>query len=155
MTCEEYLQEPEISQEHLRSCVSCRTLVEGLSRDLEESSRGAAASVNLADLPLAPWEGAQHRSWTSALAVGLTLAVLAMAGFFFAGVPPLRGFWEGMVGGMFPTLDPLKLLSAISGFVRSAPASFHIFIAFAFIAINVVFYMMLRRAPRGYDGQRG
>lgn len=155
MTCEEYLQDPEMSDEHLSSCASCRTLAEVLSRELADPPSSSRASIKLPELPLAPWEGAQYRSWTPVLAVGLTIVVLSMAAFFFAGVPPLRGFWEGMVGGMFPTLDPLKLLSAIGGFVRSAPTSFHFFIAIAFVAVNAAFVILLRRAPRGYGGRRG
>lgn len=149
--CEAFLEEPEKGEEHLRSCDSCRALVDELSRE----SAADVSVLSLGNLPVAPWEGAAHRSWSSVAAVGAAIAILALAGFVIAGVPPLRGFWQGLVGGMFPTLDPLKLLMAVSNFVRSAPMSFHLFIGVAFVIVNVIFVAMLRRNTRGYGARRG
>jgi len=149
--CEAFLEEPEKAEEHLRSCDSCRALVDELSRGSDEDAR----RFSLDALPVAPWEGASHRSWSSVAAVGAAIAILALAGFVIAGVPPLKGFWQGLIGGMFPTLDPLKLLMAVSNFVRSAPTSFHLFIGVAFVIVNIVFVAMLRRNARGYGAGRG
>lgn len=149
--CEAFLEAPENGEEHLRSCPSCRALAEELSGMDVAGSKG----LTLDTLPLAPWEGAGHRSWTTVAVVGAAIAILALSGFVIAGVPPLRGLWHGMIGGMFPTLDPLKLLQAVSNFVRSAPVSFHVFIGIAFVVVNIVFVALLRRPPRGYDAPRG
>ena len=136
--CQQYLEDPESHAAHLAECAQCRRVAEGLSQNLE-------ARVRVESLPLAPWEGASHRSWP--LVLGVVLAVIAISAGFFAaaGTSPLALVSSDT--DMFMTaIKPLT-----SGAIAKAPMALQIKIAVAFVLVNALFYVLLRRAPKGID----
>lgn len=147
MTCDEYLQDPEAHSDHLASCASCRAL----SNDLDAGIQIEARPMTIDALPMAPWEGASHRTWPLVAAGLLSLVVMAMVLFIAAGTSPLQGIARALVSAV-PSLDLLLNLSELAGgALHNAPAAWHIVIGLSFLAINTVLVLLLRRSPRGID----
>lgn len=145
--CDEYLQDPEAHPEHLESCASCRAIAEELGGAVPVESR----TLSLDDLPLAPWEGASHRTWPLVLAGLAAVLILAIVLFLAAGTSPLQGIVKSLVT-VVPSLGLLVNLSELAGgALHKAPASWHIAIAISFVVINTILFLLLRRAPRGID----
>src|ERR1043166_4387386 len=118
--CERYIEDPEANASHLETCDECRALF------------GAAANVpapkiDVEALPLAPWEGAQHRSWP--LVAGAALAIFAIAAALFAasGASP-----ADTLSANLPTLSRLQSLVLI---MRQAPV---MVVGVLFIVVNTV-----------------
>jgi hypothetical protein len=148
--CVRYLEDPEGHSEHLDECAKCRALIAGLD-DFERPEDGPAGAIHIDALPLAPWEGSSHRAWP--IAVGGALAVLSVASglFLLAGVSPFDGVAHAVASSV-PSLDALlTLFHLVSGAVQHAPAKLQIGIGLSFIAVNALFILLLRRAPRGID----
>jgi hypothetical protein len=144
-SCERYLQDPEANASHLETCEECRALF-GVPELLIEP---AAVSVDV--MPLAPWEGASHRSWPLALAGGAVVLCAAIALFIVAGVAPLAGVARA-VANAIPSVDLVLSASRLIGTgLQHAPASWQIAIGAGFVAVNTIFFLLLRRAPRGID----
>lgn len=143
--CQRYLEDPEKHAAHLAECAECTALF----RELDW--RVGATVVQLETLPLAEWEGAAYRPWP--LVAGTSLAVVAMATalFMMDGVSPLAGM-AGVVRANVPSADLVaSLLRLASTAVQNAPAAWQIGIGVSFIVINVLFILLLRRAPKGID----
>lgn len=143
--CERYLKDPEANAAHREACAACRDLFGALEAPVE----GKAVVVD--DLPLAPWEGASHRAWP--LVVGGAAIVLALAALLFviAGVSPLRGFGRAVLTSL-PPLDIVTSVARAAGSaVKQVPASWQIATVIAFLVINTIFALLLRRAPKGVD----
>ena len=147
ITCDEYLQDPEAHAAHLESCDACRALAEDLDDEIEVQHR----PINVDALPLAPWEGASHRTWPLVAAGGVAILVLAVVFFLSAGISPLRGIADA-VSSTVPSLDLMVNLGELAGgALHNAPAMWHIAIAISFVVINTVLFLLLRRSPKGID----
>ncbi|HYM61428.1 MAG TPA: hypothetical protein VEZ11_11100 [Thermoanaerobaculia bacterium] len=145
--CVRYLEDPEAHPGHLEECAKCRALIAGL----DNSAPPDARAVHIDALPLAPWEGSSHRAWP--IVLGGALAVLSVASglFLLAGVSPFDGVARAVASSV-PSLDAvMTLLRLVSGAVQHAPAKLQIGIGLSFIAVNGLFILLLRRAPRGID----
>ncbi|HVS30118.1 MAG TPA: hypothetical protein VMS98_01570 [Thermoanaerobaculia bacterium] len=136
--CRRYLEEPEAHAAHLGQCAECRRVFGNLEVPVEHRP------VRVEALPLAPWEGAGHRAWALVIGGSIGLAALAMALFAAAGVSPLQM--------NLPSTDVvLSIFRLFSGAIQNAPATWQIAIGIAFVAVNALFVVLLRRAPRGID----
>jgi hypothetical protein len=131
--CERYIEDPEANASHLATCEECRAL-------FGTAGNVPAPKLDVNALPLAPWEGAQHRSWP--LVTGAALAIFAIAAALFAasGVSPADTLAANM-----PTLSRLQSLVLL---MRQAPI---MVVGVLFIVVNTVLIALLRRAPKGLD----
>ena len=147
MTCEEYLQDPEANAAHLESCDVCRAMTEELDDSIEIAHR----PLNVEALPLAPWEGASHRTWPLVAAGLVAVLILAVVHFLAAGISPLSGLARALSSAV-PSLDLMVNLSRLAGgALHKAPVTWHIAIAVSFVFINSLLFLLLRRAPKGID----
>lgn len=137
MTCEEYLEDPEAHATHLESCGICRAIAEELDDAIE--IRPAALPVDT--FPLAPWEGAKHRTWPLVGAGVLALFALAIVLSAAAEVSPLTAVTESL-----PPVQALLTFFQLTGRAIGAPV-----VAVLFVVINTVLLLLLRRSPRGVD----
>jgi hypothetical protein len=137
MTCEEYLEDPEAHAEHARTCAMCRAITEELDDDIEVTPR----PLRIDALPLAPWEGAKHRTWPL-VGAGL-LAVLALAIVLSAAaqVSPVTAVTASM-----PSVQALLTFFQLTGRAIGGPI-----VAVLFVTINTVLFLLLRRPPKGAD----
>lgn len=145
--CERYLEDPDAHAAHLDSCADCRALFGELDVDVPVR----AVAVDAAKLPLAPWEGASHRSWP--LVIGVLLAVLTMAFalFLVAGESPASGVARSILSAI-PQFGVLVRVFHLTGdAIPNAPTVWQIGIAVAFLVVNTLLFLLLRRAPRGID----
>lgn len=142
-TCDRYLEEPEANEAHLAECESCAAMV----RELDAAI--ATKPVMSRDLPVAPWEGASHRPWT--LIIGAVLALLAgaLALFTISGGSPVDALRQS--GSALPVAMFAPVMKMVSGGVRNAPVGWQFGIGIAFLVVNAVLFLLLRRAPRGVD----
>jgi hypothetical protein len=139
--CRLYLEDPEAHAAHLQECAECRALFE------EMSERVGHRPVTVDALPLAPWEGASHRSWP--LVVGGALTVFAITGALFAAAGPSA---IQAVRSSLPSLDiVMSIFRLAGGAVQNAPTTWQIGIAISFVIVNAIFLALLRRAPKGID----
>ena len=136
--CQRYLEDPEGHAAHLAECADCRRMAEALAQNLD-------ARVRVDELPLAPWEGASHRSWPLVIGVALAVVAIAAALFAVAGTSPFA------VAGMDSDLLTSIFRPLLSGAILNAPTSLQIKIVAAFLIVNVLFIVLLRRAPKGID----
>ena len=143
--CQQYLEDPEAHPTHAAECASCRAVAEELRGAIEPRAAGVQP------LPLAPWEGASHRSWP--LVAGVVLTVVAMAAAFFAaaGVSPRAEIGRALSSSVASTSAWASFLSSAGGALQHAPASLQILIAVSFLLVNALLIVLLRRAPRGID----
>jgi len=140
-SCQRYLEDPEANASHLAECAECRALAEALRAS---SVLGSRSSVGT-DLPLAPWEGAAYRSWPLVAAGAIAVAVIAGLLFAATGASPLE-----IMRGRMPSGDLVASLLRLR-FVQNAPVSWQVLIFAAFLIINAIFIMLLRRSPKGLD----
>jgi hypothetical protein len=141
--CERYLEDPEANAAHLQECEACRTL----AKTLDEPAAAAPAVLDVDALPLAPWEGATHRSWPLVLSLGLAVLLLALILCFAAGTSITNAVTSSV--GSF---DMLRALVRMAGdAVWKLPKGLQVVVLIAFVAVNALLYALLRRAPRGID----
>ncbi len=147
MNCEDYLQDPEANAAHLESCAACRAMALELDDAVEIEPR----PLNVDALPLAPWEGASHRTWPLVAAGVVSMLILAAILFLAEGISPLRGIARAVISAV-PSLDLMVNLSQLAGgALHNAPVMWHIAIGVSFLVINTLLFLLLRRAPRGID----
>jgi hypothetical protein len=129
--CERYIEDPEANASHLATCEECSALF-GAGTEV------TAPKIDVNALPLAPWEGAQHRSWP--LVTGAALAIFAIAAALFAasGASP-----ADTLAANFPTFGRLQSLVFL---MRQAPV---MIVGVLFVVVNSVLIALLRRAPKG------
>ena len=144
-SCQRYLEDPEANASHLAECAECRALADGLVEDGIPTLAGKAGRLSSTSLPLAPWEGAAHRSWPLVAAGALAVAVIAGLLFAATGASPLE-----IMRGKMPSGDLVASLLRLR-FVQNAPVSWQVMIFAAFLIINAIFIMLLRRSPKGLD----
>jgi hypothetical protein len=80
----------------------------------------------------------------------LFVALLGLGGFMMLGIPPLQGFVAATTGAL-PGGGFLKIVKSAPEFLANAPMHFHGLIIIAFVAVNVLFFALLRKRTRGYD----
>ncbi|HUP45398.1 MAG TPA: hypothetical protein VM779_07780 [Thermoanaerobaculia bacterium] len=139
--CRRYLEDPEAFGAHLAECAECRAVQEQLQAKVQNHA------LRIESLPLAPWEGAGHRSW--ALVLGGVLFVVAVTAALFAaaGTSPLPAI-SAALRQVIPARDVVvSFLDLGSGIVKAAPIT----IVVLFIAVNAALIALLRRAPKGID----
>lgn len=137
MTCDEYLQDPEANAAHLETCAECRALEEDLAMPVDVQHR----PLNVDALPMAPWEGASHRTWplvVAGLVAALTLAIVLSAA---ANVSPVHAVRQSL-----PSMEALLTFLQLTGRAIGGPL-----VAVLFVAINTILFLLLRRAPKGVD----
>lgn len=147
MNCEAYLEDPEKHQAHVETCAACRDLFSDLDAEVPVTPRPIAVDA----LPLAPWEGASHRTWPLVAAGIASVAMLAVALFLAAGTPPLRGIARAIASSVTSFEAASKFFQLFGNGLHSAPAVVHVTIAVLFVAINSLLFILLRRAPKGID----
>jgi hypothetical protein len=138
MTCEEYLNDPEANAAHLESCEVCQMLE---SDELADAVPVQARPMNLDALPLAPWEGASHRTWplvAAGIVASLTLLIVLSAA---AGVSPVAAMSSSL-----PSVQALMTLLQLTGRAIGGPL-----VAVLFVVINTILFVLLRRSPKGAD----
>ena len=141
--CQRYLEDPEANAAHLRTCAKCNA--EAIA--LAEKAAVEPPSLDLNALPLAPWEGSQHRAWPLVLATGAVVMIVALALLDAAGMSPLH-----VVEGSLTSMEAIRTqLSRAANSLRAATLGAQIAFALAFIVVNGLLIVLLRRAPRGID----
>lgn len=139
-SCQRYLEDPEANASHPDTCAECAFFAE-IGADV------AGRPVVIQSLPLAPWEGARHRSWPLVLGIALAVLAIAAAVFAAAGTTPAQ-----VLRRVFPNLDLIMSMVRLLGDgVQHAPAGLQIAIGISFLVVNTVFFLLLRRAPKGID----
>jgi len=134
--CLRYAEDPDANAAHLANCQSCR------------AAYGAVETHAIAvdALPLAPWEGASYRAWPLVLGGALAVLAVALALCASAGISPIAAVIAGMSGG------PLRTwIGVATETLRGASPIWQVAYGVAFVAINTIFVVLLRRAPRGID----
>ena len=132
--CQKFLEDPEANAAHLATCEPCRALAATLS---EASGLGPRASV--VELPLAPWEGASYRAWPLVVASLVIVGLLTVFLFVMTGASPLAFIGDVPSAGVY--------VATLRHFGAAAPA----LIVALFVVVNVLFFALLRRAPKGID----
>ena len=141
MTCDDYLQDPEANAAHLESCPACRAIADELAMEVDVQPRAIALDA----LPLAPWEGASHRTWPLVAAGFAAVLILAVVLFIAAGITSPAGAAQAIVSEVPPVQGLLQLFRH-TGTALGAPV-----VAVLFIAINTILLLLLRRSPKGID----
>jgi hypothetical protein len=140
-SCQKYLADPEANAAHLEECARCRALAEAL----HASALGPQAA-DVRELPLAPWEGAAHRSWPLVAMGAIVVALIAAFLFVATGTSPFRLFAN------LPSTDVIvSTLRHVGSAAQNAPASWQLIVGVLFVIVNAIFIALLRRAPRGID----
>jgi hypothetical protein len=136
----EFLQDPELHAAHLESCEECRALVQTLDARVPEGA------VTLDRLPLAAWEGAAYKSWPFIAIASAIVAGAAIVLCHMAGVSPLK------VMALDASINSWRaILSVLTGALQRAPLGVQILFGLAFVAVNSILFVLLRRPPRGID----
>jgi predicted anti-sigma-YlaC factor YlaD len=144
-SCQRYLEDPEGNASHLETCEECRALFAPDDIAVKESLLSVDA------LPMAPWEGASHRSWPLTIATGVVVLFSAVTLFLMAGMAPVTGLLRSLSTAI-PSADLILSASRLVGNgLQHAPLTWQLAIGAGFIAVNTVFILLLRRAPRGID----
>ena len=144
-SCERYLEDPDANASHLETCEECRALFAPADVPVKEMV------VSIDALPMASWEGASHRSWPLAIAAGAVVLFTAVILFLIAGVAPVTGVLRSL-STTVPSADLILSASRLVGNgLQHAPLSWQLAIGAGFLAVNTVFFLLLRRAPRGID----
>jgi len=152
--CDAFLEDPEAHAGHAETCDSCGALRKDLDRIdavLGDGKIDPAPAGGLAVKapPLAPWEGANDRAWALVILSGAVLLSGAAAFFMLSGITPLRGFAEAVSQVMFPRVNVVSLGTAWARTLQRAPAGIHLILGLCFVAVNLLFVLLLRRQPKG------
>ena len=131
--CQLYAADPDANAAHLSECEACRAMYGGVE----------TKPVSIANLPLAPWEGAAYRAWPLVIAGALAVLAIALGLCAAAGLSPIAALaialrYDGaraVIALIDQTLRPL------------GPFVF----AVLFIVVHTILVLLLRRAPRGID----
>ena len=138
--CRRFLEDPEANTAHLAECAACRALFDQLTTPVAES-------VDVPALPLAPWEGASHRSWPLVLTGALAILAIAIALWAAVGMSPMRALTIGLNSG---TAARASILTAADA-IRNASMPWQVAFGALFLLVNSALVLLLRRAPRGID----
>lgn len=151
--CRRWADDPEGEREHLATCESCRreaARLEALDRSLAAVAAEPAPHA-APELPVAPWEGAQHRAWGFVFLALVAVAALAAGLFVALGVSPFAAISD-LAQNVAGSRRAVALVTASLGnLLPAAPRRFDLGIAIGFVVVNALLLYMLRRGPRGYD----
>jgi hypothetical protein len=141
--CQRYLEDPEANAAHLRTCEKCNA--EAIA--LAEKADVEPPSLDLNALPLAAWEGSQHRAWPLVLGTAAVVAIVALALLDAAGMSPLH-----VVEGSLTSMEAMRTqLNRAATSLRAASLAAQVAFGVAFLIVNGLLIALLRRAPRGID----
>ncbi|HET7707550.1 MAG TPA: hypothetical protein VFM36_15795 [Thermoanaerobaculia bacterium] len=136
--CTRYFEDPEAHAAHLGECAECRAIQQQLD------ARVVNQPVRVDALPLAPWEGADHRSWPLVLGGALTIIAIAAALFAAASVSPIDLLMQSVRGSV---TIARSLVGVGGGILETAP----VLVLGLFVIVNGILFALLRRAPKGID----
>jgi len=141
--CQRYLEDPEANAAHLQTCAECRAV----SVALAEKSDVKSASIDINALPLAPWEGSSHRPWTLVLGITAVVVIIALALCDAAGLSPLH-----VAESSLTSMEAMRgLIERATASLRTASLVWQIAFGVAFLIVNGLLIVLLRRSPRGMD----
>ncbi|MEA2237571.1 MAG: hypothetical protein QOC81_2295 [Thermoanaerobaculia bacterium] len=141
--CQRYLEDPEADPRHVETCAECRALSEALAAKADVD----LTPISLDALPLAPWEGSSHRAWPLVLGAAAIVVAIALALCDAAGLSPLH-----VAESSLASIDARRgLLRSASDWLRGAPAMWQAAFGLAFVVVNTLLVVLLRRAPKGID----
>ncbi|HXH38115.1 MAG TPA: hypothetical protein VNN08_05780 [Thermoanaerobaculia bacterium] len=141
--CQRYLEDPEANAAHLQTCAECRAEAAGLA----EKAGAETAPIDLDALPLAPWEGSSHRPWGLVLGGAVIVIAIALALCDASGMSPLH-----VAESSLASMEGIRnLLNRATTSLRTAPIGMRIAFGAAFLLVNALLVVLLRRAPRGID----
>jgi hypothetical protein len=141
--CQRYLEDPEANAAHLQTCAKCRAEATGLA----EKAGIENAPIDLDALPLAPWEGSSHRSWGFVLGGAVIVIAIALALCDASGMSPLH-----VAESSLASMEGMRnLLNRATTSLRAASLGTQIAFGAAFLVVNALLIVLLRRAPRGID----
>jgi hypothetical protein len=141
--CQRYLEDPEANAAHLLTCAECRAVSAALAAKADAEPRPIAVDA----LPLAPWEGAAHRPWPLVLGGTAIVVIIALALCDAAGMSPLH-----VAESSLASMDARRgLLRSATEWLRAAPLLMQVGFGVAFVVVNALLIVLLRRAPRGFD----
>ena len=159
--CEDYRLDADRFDAHAATCEDCRRLSEQLAtldRNVTDAvaiePRDAFAGDIMSGLPIAPWEGSGFRAWLVVLAGAASIAIGAVLVFLFMGISPIEGFISALSQRVLPRLALLDAGQSLATILGHASMKFHFVLGVSFVIVNVVFVLLLRRPPRGYDAPR-
>jgi hypothetical protein len=141
--CQRYLEDPEANAAHLQTCAKCRAEAAGLA----EKAGAEPAPIDLDALPLAPWEGSSHRPWGLVLGGSVVIVAIALALCDVTGMSPLH-----VAESSLTYMEAGRgLLRSWTESLRGASLGWQVAFGAAFLAVNALLIVLLRRAPRGID----
>jgi hypothetical protein len=141
--CQRYLEDPEANAAHLQTCAECRAV----SAALSAKAGVEPTSIDVNTLPLAPWEGSSHRPWPLVLGLGAVLVIIALALCDAAGMSPVH-----VAEGSLASMEAIRgLVNSATTLLRGASFGWQIAFGAAFLIVNALLVVLLRRSPRGID----
>jgi len=141
--CQRYLEDPEANAGHVETCAECRAVNAALAAKADLDP----APISLDSLPLAPWEGSSHRAWPLVLGAAAAVIVIAFVLCDLAGISPMH-----VAESSLASMETRRgLLRNATEWLRAAPAAMQLAFGVAFIVVNALLVVLLRRAPRGID----
>ena len=138
--CRRYAEDPEAHEGHLAVCEKCREIDSALT------TRVRNRPLEIGALPLAPWEDAAYRSWPLVVAGAIVVLAIAWALCEAAGISLSRAIVTGMSSAQLRAAIPTA-----ADALRRASVVWQAAFGAAFIVINTLLVLLLRRAPRGID----
>ncbi len=98
-------------------------------------------------LPLAPWEGSSHRPWPLVLGIVAVVVIIALALCDAAGLSPLH-----VAESSLTSMEAMRgLIDRATASLRAASLVWQIAFGIAFLVVNGLLIVLLRRSPRGID----
>jgi hypothetical protein len=141
--CQRYLEDPEANAAHLQTCAECRAV----SSALAAKTNVEPAPIDVDALPLAPWEGSSHRPWPLVLGLSAVVIIIALALCDAAGMSPLH-----VAESSLASMEAIRgLLNSATSWLRGASIGAQVAFGLAFIIVNGLLIVLLRRSPRGID----
>jgi predicted anti-sigma-YlaC factor YlaD len=141
--CQRYLEDPEANAAHLQTCAECRAV----SAALAEKTDTESASIDVNALPLASWEGSSHRPWPLVLGITAVVVAVALALCDAAGLSPLH-----VAESSLTSMEAMRgLIDRATTSLRAASLVWQIAFGVAFLNVNGLLIVLLRRSPRGMD----
>jgi hypothetical protein len=141
--CQRYLEDPEANAAHLQTCAECRAVSEGLTA----KTGVEPAPIDVDALPLASWEGSSHRPWPLVLGIAAVLIIIALALCDAAGMTPVR-----VAENSLASMEAIRgLLDRWTSALRAASIVWQVAFGAAFLIVNGLLIVLLRRSPRGID----
>ncbi len=156
--CHAFLSDPESEPDHLDMCPTCRARAGEL--ESLDSRLGAEAAIEttgdisaevMEDLPLAPWEGASHRAWVLVFGSAGVVVLITATLFSMLGMSPVEGFLSAISQTALPKMSLIDVSQSLVALLQQAPTKFHLLLGLSFVIVNIVFFFLLKRQPRGYD----